>query len=67
MLKQDTMQIEILEDGTIKISTDKVSMPNHVNADQFLQHVARQIGGASDRVRKGAVHVHQHDGITHSH
>jgi hypothetical protein len=60
----DTIQIEILPNGTIKTSTDRVSMPNHANAEQFLREIGRLAGGAVDRKRKvGHVHTHedQHD------
>lgn len=69
----DKIEIEILEDGTIKTSTDKVSMANHSNAEGFLREMARLAGGVVKRVIKGgasaahALHVHASDGHTHSH
>lgn len=65
----DVMEIEILEDGTIKISTDKVSMPNHANAEGLIREMVTQAGGEVDRKRKGGahVHMHEHDGHWHEH
>ncbi len=33
----DRFTVEILEDGTIKTTTDAVSAANHDNAEQFLR------------------------------
>lgn len=57
----DKIEIEILEDGTIKVSTDKVSMPNHANAEAFLREMARLAGGPVERTRKGHSHAHTHE------
>ena len=61
----DNIEIEFLPDGSLKISTDKVSAPNHSNAEKFLLDLARGMGGKTTRTRKaGAVHSHTHK---HSH
>lgn len=62
----DTLTIEILEDGTIKTSSDTVSAANHESAEQFLRAVARLAGGETTRearkdVKHGNVHFHAHD------
>lgn len=63
----DNIEIEILPDGTIKTSTDKVSMPNHANAEAFLREMARLAGGPTERKRKhGHAHTHTHDHV-HDH
>src|SRR5450759_4262959 len=41
----DRFRIEILEDGTIKTTTDAVSAANHDNAEQFLRAMANLAGG----------------------
>lgn len=65
--KADEIQIEILEDGTIKSTTDKVSGANHANAEQFLRYVGQLAGGeTTTRNRKGHHHTHGHD-HTHDH
>jgi hypothetical protein len=58
----DTIEIEILPDGTLKVSTDKVSMPNHANAEAFLRDMARLAGGPSTRTKKGSGLNHHHTG-----
>ena len=66
----DKISIEVLEDGTIKTTTDQVSMPNHQNAENFLREMGRLCGGIVKRIRRQDVqhtHVHTHDGQTHSH
>jgi len=69
----DTIQIEILDDGTIKVTTDPISGPNHVNAEQFLRFIATLAGGETTRTRRvhaSLAHVlaaHTHDGHSHSH
>lgn len=65
----DTIDIEILPDGTIKSSTDKVSMPNHAGAEGFFKHMARMCGGLFSRKGKhGHAQHHHHEGEhTHEH
>lgn len=64
----DVIDIEILADGTIKSSTDVISPVNHTSADKFFALLERLTGGICSRKRRGSkVHVHQHDGVTHSH
>ena len=65
----DKVKIEILNDGTIKTSTDRISAPNHSNAEGFLSNMAKLTGGKVDRQRKGSghhTHTHEH-GETHQH
>ena len=69
----DKMTIEVMADGTIKTTTDKVSAPNHSNAESFLLNISRLCGGITTRTRRIGVgaalheHEHTHDGHTHSH
>lgn len=67
----DIIDIEILEDGTIKSSADKISAPNHSSAEAFLSQMEKLAGGVVKRVGKsgavpGLFHKHQH-GETHQH
>jgi hypothetical protein len=48
----DKIEIEILDNGTIKTTTDKISMPNHASAEQFLLGIARDLGGEVTRTRR---------------
>ena len=60
-MKDDRLTIEILEDGTIKTTSDEVSAPNHDNAEQFLRAMARLAGGETTRTaRQDAPRDHHH-------
>ena len=63
----DKMDIEILEDGTMKISTDQISMPNHTGAEGLIRELVKAAGGDSNRVRKANHVIHEHNGTFHSH
>jgi hypothetical protein len=69
----DSMTIEILEDGSMKISTDKISMMNHMTAEAFLKNVEMAGGGKQTRKHKHGVigaahHALRHKlGHTHNH
>ncbi len=63
----DTIEVEVLEDGSLKITTGKVSMPNHTNAEGLIRELVTGMGGKSQRVRKG-LHTHTHEqGHEHEH
>lgn len=63
----DTITIEILEDGTIKMSTDKISAANHGGAEMLIREMAKEAGGKETRIRKAGAHYHEHNGEFHSH
>ncbi len=57
----DKLAITILEDGTIKVDVDRVSMPNHASAEEFLRLMAELAnGGRQERTRKGQAEHHHH-------
>jgi hypothetical protein len=62
----DRFKIEILEDGTIKTTTDAVSAANHDNAEQFLRAMAHLAGGETKRERRTDVKPHHHDAHQHT-
>ena len=64
-MKNDEIEIEILLDGGIKVTTDPVSGANHQNAEQFLREMGRLAGGDTTRARRHN-HKHQHN-HTHEH
>ena len=41
----DIIDIEITEDGIIKIKTKDVSEANHINADELLDEITEAAGG----------------------
>ncbi len=61
----DQIQIEILPDGTVKVTTDSVSAPNHLSAEQFLREMSRMLGGDVSKVKRSQVHQHTHHHVTH--
>ena len=66
----DKLIIEILADGTVKVTSGVVSAVNHANAEALLRDIARGCGGETARVRRPDVqtgHVHSHGGQVHSH
>lgn len=67
MLKADLLNIEILEDGAIRTTTDAVSGANHANAEQFLKYIATLAGGPTERVHRGDKHSHGTHSHTHDH
>lgn len=67
----DSMNITILEDGTIKVETDKISQANHMTAEAFLRNMALACGGKQERKHRqgvigAACHAVQHL-MGHSH
>lgn len=65
----DRMTITVLEDGTIRSSTDSVSGAAHQNAEDFLASIAEMVGGTTTRqARTDIQHQHHHHhGEEHSH
>lgn len=55
------MQITILEDGTIKVETDRISQANHMTAEAFLRNIA-QAGGAqqTQKHKQGIIGAARH-------
>lgn len=68
-MTQDTITIEVLDNGTIKTSNDAISSANHQSAESFLKQLAEFAGGRLEIKRKpGAhLHAHQHAGHWHTH
>ena len=60
----DIIEVEILEDGQIKFSTDKISAANHASADEFLAEVEELAGGErvteKNKSRFAKSHAHNH-------
>jgi hypothetical protein len=50
--KMDTIDIEILGDGTISIKTSEISETNHINADLLLDEIEALAGGTATRKRR---------------
>ena len=72
MQKVDKIEIEILADGTLKMTTDKISAPNHGNFEALIREINTMMGGeVTSKQRHGTIaHTHtteQGKTITHSH
>lgn len=62
----DKMKMEILDDGTITVTTDGVSGKNHKSADEFLEMLEEMTGGEHNTKKRA--HDHKHKlGVPHSH
>ena len=54
----DAIKIKILDDGTLKIETDAVSGPNHVQCEAMFREISRLAGGTTKRTLKVGAHLH---------
>ena len=65
----DTLEIEILPDGSLKILTEDVSSANHRNAEDLLSFMAKLSGGERKREKRKHEHGHTHNNehATHKH
>ncbi len=63
------IEIEILEDGTVKWSTGRIPDEHHDDADKLQQELEAALGGEVKRTQKVAKgpHVHTHGGHVHTH
>lgn len=61
-MSMDIINWEILEDGTISLKTPGISKENHVSADELLDQLAENMGGAVtiEKLKQGYVPVAQH-------
>jgi len=67
-MPKDVIRCEILPDGTIKSTTDKISPANHSTAEKFFTSLRSKLGGAMQRMTRGAGHHHhEHGQQTHEH
>lgn len=61
MPRNDEMMFEILEDGTIRTTTNAVSAANHSSADEILKLVAKLAGGDVEIKKRPRAHTHTHE------
>lgn len=59
-MNTDTIGIEIMPDGTVKVTTDQISAANHMTAEQFIAWMARALGGETTMIRKPTAHPAHH-------
>jgi hypothetical protein len=63
---KNEIEIEILEDGTIKFTTGEFSDAKHVPADDFLLEVAEALGGPSRRDPRSKTNAFNRKVLRHS-
>lgn len=67
-MPKDTIEIEIMDDGSFKILTSQISMANHRDADELLDYLTQLAGGKrSTKSRNEKPHTHKHGNTTHTH
>lgn len=67
-MHNDKIEIEVLADGSIKISTDRISPANHTSAEHLVREIQKMAGGPTKTQRKpGVLHVHSHGHHSHQH
>lgn len=59
-MNQDKFNIEILPDGSMKITTDKVSDANHVQAENLIKEMFRLAGGEVEIKHRHGKQQHVH-------
>lgn len=52
----DVMLVTILDDGTIKAETGRITGPNHLSAEAFMRESAKLAGGKVEIKRKQPEH-----------
>lgn len=68
----DEIKITILQDGTIKSETSRISAANHLSAEAFMRESAKLAGGKVETKHKHGTlglhhhhHGHEHDHVHH--
>ena len=62
----DKMEVEILDSGTIRIATDRISPANHMSAENFHRCIQTALGGTVSNTQKlGTPHSHGHTQHAH--
>jgi hypothetical protein len=54
------LHIEILTDGKISVTTDKIPGEHHVSADELLDFVTEKAGGVRETVKRRPSQIHTH-------
>ena len=66
MHRPDTIRVHIAPDGTLTITTDDISMPNHREADELLNLLNQLAGGQTESIQRPERLLHEPHG-DHSH
>lgn len=49
---KDDIIIDVLPDGSVKITTSGISAPNHMSADQLLREIEGVLGGETKKEKR---------------
>ena len=66
----DTINFEILDDGTVSIETEGISGANHVSADELLKELEEVLGGTpkvKQKEKKSNAHIMNRKKMFHTH
>jgi len=68
MHRPDAIRVHIAQDGTLTVTTDDISMPNHREADDLLNLLNQLAGGQTEVIERPERLLHeQHQDHSHLH
>ena len=68
MHRPDAIRVHIAPDGTLTVTTDDISMPNHREADDLLNLLNQLAGGQTESMQRPERLLHeQHQDHSHLH
>ena len=68
MHRPDAIRVHIAPDGTLTVTTDDISMPNHREADDLLNLLNQLAGGQTEVIERPERLLHeQHQDHSHLH
>lgn len=68
MHRPDAIRVHIAPDGTLTVTTDDISMPNHREADELLNLLNQLAGGQTEVIERPERLLHdQHRDNSHLH
>lgn len=54
----DEIEITIMDDGRIKVVTDQFSGPNHLQAENLVKFLEKEMGGEVVKAKRADTHKH---------
>jgi hypothetical protein len=60
-LKENEVRVEILPDGSVKITTGSFGGPIHSSAEAMMRAIESELGGDATHERDEHAHAHHHD------
>ena len=59
-MSPDEIILEVLVDGTVRVTTPTISAGAHKSADELLAFLVRELGGPVRKVKRAHGHAHTH-------